>query len=155
MARHLSEADDARRPLSLMYVEDSEDDQIVFKRAGQTAGLSLTWRVAASAPEAIEYFRELIDQGRKGRVDWPGLVIVDKTLPGEDGFEVVRFVRGCPEMRRVPVVMLSGCVSSADQENSTISGAAGFMVKPCGFEETIGLIKQLHTLAEDFAKLNR
>ena len=60
----------------------------------------------------------------------PDLVVLDKVMPKLDGFEVVRLVRGRPETRRLPIVMLTERVGEDDVLDGLGLGVDEYMAKP-------------------------
>lgn len=78
---------------------------------------------------------------RVGRL--PGLVVVDRLMPGGSGCEVVRWIRSQPAFRGARVVMLSGEDGGAAERVALEAGADGFEVKPARFIELVGLAARL------------
>ncbi|RNC70093.1 MAG: response regulator [Desulfuromonadales bacterium] len=60
----------------------------------------------------------------------PDLVILDIMLPGMDGFEVCRRIKGNPATAHIPVIMLTAKKSSQDRDRGLASGASAYMTKP-------------------------
>ena len=60
----------------------------------------------------------------------PDLILLDIMMPGIDGFEVCRRIKGNPDTRDIPIVMLTAKKSAADQARGTEVGADAYITKP-------------------------
>ena len=79
------------------------------------------------------------------RASPPRLVVLDSMLPGRSGIDVLREMRADPQLRDVPVLMLSAWQSSEDVDGAMDAGADSFLGKPFRVEE---LVSVAHELAE-------
>jgi DNA-binding response OmpR family regulator len=73
----------------------------------------------------------------------PELMIVDVNMPRADGFEVLRRVKASPELRHVPVVMLTASGSSQDVARALEAGAADYLTKPFSPAELLARVRRL------------
>jgi CheY-like chemotaxis protein len=60
----------------------------------------------------------------------PDLILLDILLPGIDGYEVTRHLRGDPETRNLVIVALTASASSEEQERALAAGCDGYISKP-------------------------
>jgi len=85
----------------------------------------------------------------------PDLVLLDVQMPGLDGFEVCRLIRGTPRGRLIPVVMITALGSTADRVNALEAGADDFLSKPVERSELVARVrsalrlKALHDSLDD------
>jgi DNA-binding response OmpR family regulator len=79
------------------------------------------------------------------RVALPHFVLMDVGLPDANGFEIVRRMRAHPDLRHVPVMMLSGHAARADVVEGLASGADGYITKPFIPEVLEAAVKELVT----------
>ena len=86
----------------------------------------------------------------------PSLVLLDIMLPEEDGIEVLKKLRGRPDTKAVPVIMLTAKTTEYDKVVGLDAGADDYVSKPFGIMELIARIKALlrrtentHTTAGD------
>jgi DNA-binding response OmpR family regulator len=73
----------------------------------------------------------------------PGLAVLDAMMPGVDGFEVLRRLKGDPELAAMPVVMLTARKLEQDIVRALDTGAADYLVKPFIPEELASRIARL------------
>ena len=83
---------------------------------------------------------------RKAQTIHPALIVSDYEMPNMTGFELVHALRRDPELRQIPVVMLTARDSKRDRAQLRAAGAAAYLVKPFSQDKCIALVER--TLAE-------
>ena len=73
----------------------------------------------------------------------PELVLLDVMLPDSDGIEVLKKIRRNPDIRRVPVIMVTAKSSEIDKVKGLDNGADDYITKPFGIMELISRVKAL------------
>ena len=73
----------------------------------------------------------------------PDIVLAATTLPQVNGYDLALFMRGRPELKDVPVLLLSGAFETVDDVRLAVSGANGVIEKPVEPHNVIGRVKQL------------
>lgn len=71
----------------------------------------------------------------------PELVILDVMLPGEDGFSILKKLRGAPSLRRLPVIMVTAKASELDTVRGLDCGADDYITKPFGIMEFLSRVR--------------
>lgn len=71
----------------------------------------------------------------------PELVILDVMLPGEDGFAILKKLRGTPALRRLPVIMVTAKASELDTVRGLDCGADDYITKPFGIMEFLSRVR--------------
>jgi CheY-like chemotaxis protein len=114
----------------LLLVDDDEDFLVVAERAFQRAHLPATVHVAHNGAEALERLG-LADEWSGGGLQPPELVLVmlDLSMPGTSGWDLLRRIRQNPNTRQVPVVVISSSDRPDDVEKSYALGANSFLIK--------------------------
>lgn len=79
----------------------------------------------------------------------PDIVLAGTRLPGVSGYDLARFMRGKPELKDVPVLLLSGAFETVDDAQLKASGANGIIEKPVEPNSVIGRVKELLGLKSD------
>jgi CheY-like chemotaxis protein len=85
------------------------------------------------------------DAVARAREARPDLVLADVMMPGKDGYEVCEAIKSDPELRHVPVLLLSGTFEPYDEERARRAGADGHITKPF---EAQALVDQVSALLE-------
>jgi CheY-like chemotaxis protein/class 3 adenylate cyclase len=82
----------------------------------------------------------------KAQVLRPALVVSDYEMPVMTGFELVHALRSDPELRQIPVIMLTARDSKRDMAQMRAAGASAYLVKPFSQDKCIAMVER--TLAE-------
>jgi DNA-binding response OmpR family regulator len=94
-----------------------------------------------SALEALSTLNEMV----------PDLIFLDITLPGMDGLDVCKVIKGHERVKQVPVIILSGSGHESDKMMGHLAGAADHITKP--FEpETIRKCVETYCGASDYTQ---
>jgi CheY-like chemotaxis protein len=83
---------------------------------------------------------EAVEQARLSR---PDLILLDMMMPGRSGLEVLAELRRDPELRAIPVVMLTARAQATDREAASLAGVDRFLAKPFSPLELDGVVKEL------------
>src|ERR1017187_8250988 len=132
-------------PQTVLYVEDSEDDFLLFKLASRKCGTPFSLQHAADGERAIAYLSGEGDYADREEYPFPDLVFLDLKMPRLDGFEVLEWIRSNPATRTLPVVVLAGSSFRADIRRALELGANSYAAKPAKFEGLKGLINKIPT----------
>ncbi|MFP5284224.1 MAG: response regulator [Thermoanaerobaculia bacterium] len=79
---------------------------------------------------------------RAARTELPHLVLLDIGLPGMDGYEVARALRGIPGLEEVTLVALTGYGQESDRVRSSLAGIDHHLVKPVDPDQLRRLIAE-------------
>jgi len=81
-----------------------------------------------------------LDQARAER---PDLIVLDMMMPGTSGLDVLRELRADPELRSIPVLMLTARAQRSDREAAANAGADRFLAKPFSPIELAEIVTEL------------
>lgn len=126
------------RKLNILLVDDDVLDVENVKRAFRKAGIAAPLWVASDGEEALGILRGS---------DYPAerrLVLLDVNLPKMNGIEVLRTIRRDPELKRVPVVVLTTSNDERDRHGAYDLNVAGYLLKPVTFKEFVDALSALH-----------
>jgi len=123
---------------SLLLVEDNEDDVLIARRAFGEFRVFSEVNVARDGQEALDML-----SGTGGRRPLrPSLILLDITLPLMDGIALLKRLKADPELRAIPVIMLTTSSRQEDVQRSYAAGAASFITKPPSLEEYAELARK-------------
>lgn len=71
------------------------------------------------------------------------MLITDLNMPNLDGIELIKKVRAIPELKFIPIIMLSTESQDAKKQEGRAAGATGWIVKPFQPEQLIAVIKKV------------
>lgn len=127
----------------ILLVEDSEPDILLTEEAFAEARVRNQLHVARDGEEALQFLRR---QGEHACAPRPDVILMDINMPRKNGLEVLEEVKADPELRSIPVLILTTSQAEEDVRRSYAGHASGYVVKPVGFENFVQAIRAF----EDF-----
>lgn len=126
----------------ILLAEDNANDVELTLTALADSNLANEVVVARDGAEALDY---LYQRGRYAArpPGNPAVVLLDLKMPRVDGLEVLRQVKADPDLKAIPVVVLTSSREELDLVRSYELGANAYVVKPVDFHEFLGAIKEL------------
>jgi CheY-like chemotaxis protein len=126
----------------ILLVEDNPSDLELTLVALDRSQLANEVVVTRDGVEAIDYLN--------ARGEWvdrvpgmPAVILLDLKLPRIDGLEVLQHIRNTPELKNIPVVMLTSSREEQDLLRSYELGVNAYVVKPVEFNEFVSAIAEL------------
>jgi CheY-like chemotaxis protein len=126
----------------ILLAEDSPEDVELALEALSHHNLANRVAVVHDGVEALEYLRHQGAYADRHNGD-PVVTILDIKMPRMDGLEVLREIRGDPELKMLPVVVLTSSREQQDVITSYELGVNAYVVKPIGFAKFIDAVKEI------------
>ncbi len=123
----------------VLNVDDCSDDLMLAQYACADAAVSFDLRSVDSGDKAIAYLQGSNEYSDREQFPLPDLVLLDLTMPGKSGFEVLAWIRSHEPVNKIPVIIFTGSVHAKDRLQAMELGADQFWVKPANYE----LLEQL------------
>jgi chemotaxis family two-component system response regulator Rcp1 len=143
-------SDEPNRPLGVLLVEDDPGDVLIAQEALAAGRLSTELNVVSDGAEAISYLRRIGDYHDVAR---PDLILLDLNLPKMSGHEVLAEVKADPDLRRIPVVVLTTSKAVEDVVRSYELHASVYVTKPVDFDAFTTVVKQIDDFFGNVAEL--
>ena len=132
-----------QRSIEILLIEDNPGDVRLTEEALKEGKVINRLSVVPDGVEAIEYLRK---RGDYASAATPDLVLLDLNLPKKDGREVLAEVKQDPDLRKIPVVVLTTSRDEQDILKSYDLHANCYITKPVDFEQFIRVVRAI----EDF-----
>ena len=129
--------------LTILVVEDNEDDLFLIQRAITKARLLNPVQVVRDGEEAIEYLSGTGRYADRSAHPLPFLVLLDLHMPRKDGFEVLAWLRHTPACRDISVAVLTASAEERDYRKALDLGADSYFAKPGSLDEFVGLMLRI------------
>ena len=130
----------AVRPIELLLVEDSPTDLLMTREALEHAKVLLNTYSVEDGAEVLKFLRR---EGKHASVPRPDLILLDLNLPKKDGREVLAEIKSDPELKTIPVVILTTSKAEEDILMAYRSHANCFITKPVGFANFTEVIRAI------------
>ena len=122
-------------PRSVLLVEDDPGDALMVREALETYAPETDIAAVVDGIDALRYLRREDEFAGTPR---PDLVLLDLNLPRKDGREVLAEIKSDPELRSIPVVVLTTSKAEEDIVRTYDLGVNSFITKPVTF---LGLVE--------------
>jgi two-component system, chemotaxis family, response regulator Rcp1 len=132
----------ASRPIEVLLVEDNPGDVRLTKEALKEGKVSNRLHVAPDGVEALAFLRR---EGAYADAVRPDLILLDLNLPKKDGREVLQEVKSDPNLRNIPVVVLTSSQAEQDILRAYDLHANCYVSKPVDLDQFITVVKSIET----------
>lgn len=127
--------------VTILLVEDNEDDIVIIKRVFKKVKITNAIKIVRGGREALDY---IYHRGAHADVkyDLPDIILLDISMPGMNGFEVLYELKADPIIKRIPIVMLTSSSREEDIVKSYENGACSYITKPMNFDDFVKAIER-------------
>ncbi|TND08362.1 MAG: response regulator receiver protein [Bacteroidetes bacterium] len=129
------------KEIHILLVEDNEGDIVLTLEALKEGKIRNKVTIARDGAEAID----LLLSRKNGQQDepMPDLILLDINLPKMDGKEVLSIIKKTPDLKNIPVVMLTTSSSEKDILESYSNHANCYITKPVGLEKFMQVLRAI------------
>jgi chemotaxis family two-component system response regulator Rcp1 len=123
-------------PITILLVEDNPGDSRLIKEVFKDGKVANTLIIAKDGIEALSILK---DSSR----EFPDLILLDLNLPRKKGLDVLDEVKSDPNLKRIPVIILTTSNDEKDILKSYDLHASAYLTKPVDLNEFITVIRNL------------
>ena len=128
------------RSVEILLVEDNPGDVRLTREALREATVPNSLSVAADGVEAMDFLKR---RGPHSSASRPDLILLDLNLPKKDGRELLAEIKIDPELKRIPVVVLTTSQAEQDILRSYNLHANCYVTKPLDLEKFLVVMRSL------------
>ena len=128
--------------IEILLVEDNEGDVRLTMEAFKDQKIANKLHNVCDGVEAMAYLR---NEGKYANAPRPDLILLDLNLPKKDGREVLSEVKADPNLRRIPVVVLTTSQAEEDILKSYDLHANCYITKPVHLNELHKVVKSIES----------
>jgi CheY-like chemotaxis protein len=132
-----------KKPLTVLMVDDDEDDCLLVKDAFKENRIGNEVRCLEDGIELMDYLLHRGSYHEEALAPKPGLILLDLNMPRMDGRRALKELKSNPDLRSIPVVILTTSKEERDILYSYETGASSFITKPVTFEGLVQAMKAL------------
>lgn len=125
---------------AVLMADDDADDCMLAAEAFVESGGKAAFDCVTDGNELLLYLFERSNSDSKGL---PDLILLDLNMPRKDGREALLEIKSRPDLRHIPIVILSTSKEERDIEFTTKAGAKSFITKPSSFGEWVEIMSVL------------
>ena len=127
------------KPLKILLVEDSPSDVRLIREALKDATVPVQITVARDGVEASEHLR----RAEAGQATRPDLVLLDLNLPRKNGKEVLAEIKATPNLKQIPVLVMTSSRSDEDIAQAYSLNANCYITKPGDLHEYVHVVRAI------------
>ena len=133
----------AATPITILMADDDADDRRLTEEAFEEGRLINDMRYVEHGEELMDYLRKQGKYAPPAEAPRPGLILLDLNMPRKDGRTVLKEIKSDPELRQIPVVILTTSKADEDIYKSYDLGVNSYIVKPVTFEALVDILQTL------------
>lgn len=131
------------RLITILMADDDPDDRLMTKEAMEEARLNNKMAFVEDGEELMDYLHHKGKYSDPASSPTPGLILLDLNMPKKDGREALKDIKSAPELRQIPIVVLTTSKAEEDIYRTYDLGVNSFIVKPVTFDRLVELMKIL------------
>ncbi|KPM83696.1 response regulator [Pseudoalteromonas sp. ACER1] len=141
------------KPITILMADDDEDDRLLTQDALAESRVLNELFFVEDGVELLEYLERKGKFSEKESSPRPGLILLDLNMPRMDGREALQAIKANPNLKGIPVVILTTSKQEEDMVKGYDLGAASYITKPVTFEGLVELMQTLGKYWVEFVEL--
>ncbi len=132
-----------KQSVMIMLVDDDEGHRLLIRENLRAGGIVNDILELTDGQQAIDYLARRGQYQDPAKSPRPGLILLDIKMPKADGFAVLERIKADPQLRLIPVLMLTSTDDQGEVNRCYALGANSYVVKPVRYDEFQDRIKAL------------
>jgi chemotaxis family two-component system response regulator Rcp1 len=128
------------RSIEILLVEDNPSDVRLVQEGLKDGKLRNSLNVVGDGEDALAFLR---NEGEYQHAPHPDLILLDLNLPRVDGREILTQIKSCPDLKHIPVVVLTTSKSEEDILRSYELQANCYITKPVDLDQFIAIVQSI------------
>jgi two-component system, response regulator len=131
--------------VTILVAEDDEDDRMLMQDALEENRLANDLHFVGDGEELMDFLLHRGQYSDPTTAPRPSLILLDLNMPRKDGREALKEIKSDPNLRQIPVVVLTTSKAEEDILRTYDLGVSSFISKPVIFDSMVQIIKALGT----------
>ncbi len=142
----------SNKPIVVLMADDDADDRLLAKDAAEECHLPAEVRFVEDGEDLMDYLNRA---GKYAQTEAPrpALILLDLNMPRKDGREALREIKQKPDLRKIPVIILTTSTSDTDIAHIYDLGANSFISKPVTFDSLVKVLRMIGSYWFDTVEL--
>ena len=120
------------QPITILLIDDDPDCRMLIRDAIAECKVSNSVFEVSNGREALDFLKR---RGPWADAPRPGLIYLDIEMPGLNGQQTLKAIKADPELRDIPVVMMTGVADESEMKTAAANGANSYTLKPANVEQ--------------------
>lgn len=131
------------KPITILLADDDADDRLLTRDAFQESRIRNILETVEDGEELMDYLLHRGQYSGDGAKPHPSLILLDLNMPRKDGREALKEIKGNPDLRNIPIVVLTTSKAEEDILRTYDLGVNSFIIKPVTFDGMVDMIRTL------------
>lgn len=128
----------------ILMAEDDADDRLLTQVALQEAHLTNEIRYVEDGEELLDYLLRQGEYVKPASSPRPGLILLDLNLPRKSGRQALAEIKSNPELRAIPIIVLTTSKAEEDILRTYELGVSGYVTKPVSLAALIHIMEVIN-----------
>ena len=133
------------KSITILVAEDDEDDRLLMQEALEENRLANDLHFVEDGEELMEYLQQRGKYSDPKSAPRPSLILLDLNMPRKDGREALKEIKEDPNLRKIPIVVLTTSKAEEDILRTYDLGVSSFIAKPVVFDSMVQIMKMIGT----------
>ena len=133
--------DSGGKPITILLADDDEDDRLMTRDALRDARLHNDLRFVIDGVDLMDYLKRQGRHSDPANSPRPGIILLDLNMPRMDGREALQRIKADPDLKSIPVIVLTTSKAEEDILRTYDLGVNSFITKPVTFLGLVDVMK--------------
>jgi len=138
------------KTIHILLVEDNEGDILLTTDALEEGKIFNKISVVKDGKQALDFLNK---KNQFADAEIPNLILLDINLPKKNGHEVLHYIKASPELKHIPIIMLTTSSSEKDILSAYNNYVSCFITKPVEVSEFINTVSKIEEFWISIVKL--
>lgn len=131
------------KDVNILVADDDQDDCLLVREAFRDCKIAGRLQFVQDGDELLDYLKRRSPYQDERRYPLPDLVLLDLNMPRMDGREALALIKQDPELRSIPVIVLTTSSAQEDVLRSYADGVNSFVTKPVSYSGLVEVVRAL------------
>ena len=130
-------------PILVLVADDDPEDRMLIEDAFEESRLANPLEFVVDGEDLLDYLHRRNGYSDPSSSPRPGLILLDLNMPRKDGREALKEIKSDPDLRQIPIVVMTTSKAEEDILRTYDLGVNSFITKPVTFEGLVEVVKML------------
>jgi CheY-like chemotaxis protein len=132
-----------KKAIVILMADDDEDDRMMTKEALEDAKIANALYTVEDGEQLLDYLLRQGEYADPEKSPRPGLILLDLNMPKKDGREALKEIKSNPDLRQIPIVVMTTSKAEEDIYRTYDLGVNSFVSKPVSFDGLTEIMKTI------------
>ena len=132
-----------QKTVTILLAEDDYDDRYLIGEALDESGVESQLFIVENGEDLLNYLYGRGAYSDREKYPLPSLILLDLNMPLMDGREALGAIKKDPELRQIPIIVLTTSQAEEDIQDTYDLGITGFITKPMTFSGLVDVMKSV------------